>query len=107
MKRKHSLYSYEQTSEVAHLLPLRNNTKLNSRYTKLNTPAEGGFTDNYHGISFDKINRSTEYETLKFKKNSEVNRTNNNQDGAGSPVNAKRIERQESNSRFAVELPLQ
>ncbi len=97
MKRKHSLYTYEQTSEVAHLLPLRNHTKLNSRYTKLNTPAEGGgFTENYHGTSFDKVNRSTEYETLKFKRISEANRMTLNQDGGESPVNAAKLGRQEN-----------
>ena len=91
MKRKHSLYSYEQTSEVAHLLPLRNNTKLNSRYTKLNTPAvEGGFTENYHGKSFDKVNRSTEFETFKFKRINETNRVSY-QEASPKTVNTKRI----------------
>lgn len=89
-QRKHSLYSYEQTSEVAHLLPLRNNTKLNSRFTKLNTPAGGGFTENYNGTSFDKINRSTEFETFKFKRINEASRVSY-QEGSPSTVNTKRI----------------
>lgn len=99
MKRKHSLYSYEQSSEVAHLLPLRNNTKLNSRYSKLNTPAGGrvlgggGLTEIYHGTSFDKVNRSTEFETFKFKR--AVNEPNRISYQEASPisVNTKRIQR--------------
>ena len=90
MKRKHSLYSYEQSSEVAHLLPLRNNPKLNSRYTKINTPAGGGLTENYHGISFDKVNRSTEFETIKFKRINEPNRISY-QEASPTTINTKRI----------------
>jgi hypothetical protein len=55
MKRKKSMYSYEKSAEVAHLLPLRNNSNLD--FIK-NTAT---ITEANHGSSFDRINRFTEY----------------------------------------------